>query len=110
MKILQQNLQYMRQELPPIDFDIFGDSQKLLDAVFCGNFQGSALWSSLYMSLFFLDTMNHNTGTSSSVKPNFLLQNLQQKIINFIRKLTPRHTDPKGVRYCGNISVFDGMV
>lgn len=53
--------------------------------------------------------MSHNTGTSSNVKPNFLLQNLQQKIIDFIRKLTPGHTDQKGVRYCGNISIFDGM-
>uniref|UniRef100_A0A914EHJ9 Uncharacterized protein n=1 Tax=Acrobeloides nanus TaxID=290746 RepID=A0A914EHJ9_9BILA len=92
MKTLQQNLQYLLQELPPIDFDIFGDNQKLLNAVFCGNYQ---------------DTMSHNTGTSSSVKPNVLLENLQQQIINFIRKLTPRTTDHQGVRYCGNISVFD---
>ena len=58
----------------------------------------------------FVDTMSHNTGTSSNVKPNFLLQNLQQKIIAFIRKLTPGHTEQKGVRYCGNISVFDGIL
>lgn len=54
--------------------------------------------------------MSHDSGTSTKMKPNTLLQKLQQQIIAFIRKLQPGHKTKHGVRYCGNITVFDGTI
>lgn len=78
-------------KFPPFDFGpFFGDTEHLLDAIFCGDF---------------LSSLQHSGGASQP-QLNSLLDDFQKKVQEFVMKLTPGQShDSGGVRKCGDMVV-----